>query len=347
MMLISNLNYVMQWWGSGLLKGLPSSLRRLVRSERPRVVLQLHHQMLEAFWKPDQKLIPLGTYSLNTPIDLFSKPHKTIKGKKYLIEVQLNPKQGLLFEQRFPEAIQENLRQVIGYQLDRLSPFSPERAYYSAELLAHDRKAKEINVNVQVIPKQTADRVIQQLKDLGVPEVHLLSILDSASAAPVGQTTATDLNQGWSWVPLGFMVSALVLSLAAPIAYKYRRVEQIDAALAQVRQHSAAQLQVREQLNTAQEAMTFLTERRRTSPVALDVAEHLSQILPAHTWLDRLTLEGTALSIKGESTAALDLIDLLEGSPLLSEVKFKSPVTRSKDSNSDKFQIQAKVEVKS
>lgn len=337
----------MQWWGSGLLKGLPSSLRRLVRSERPRVVLQLHQQALEAFWKPDQKLIPLGTYSLNAPIDLFSKPPKIIKGKKYLIEVQLPTKQGLLLEQRFPEAIQENLRQVIGYQLDRLSPFSPERAYYSAEPLAHDRKTKEINVNVQVIPKQSADRIIQQLKELGIPEVHLLSVTGSASAAPVGQMSASDLNQGWSWVPLGFMVTALVLSLAAPIAYQYRRVEQIETALAQVRQHSAEQLQVREQLNAAQEAMSFLTERRRTSPVALDVAEHLSQLLPNHTWLERLTLEGNALSIKGESSAALDLIDLLEGSPMLSQVKFKAPVTRSKDSNNDKFQIQAQVEVKS
>lgn len=337
----------MQWWGSGLLKGLPSSLRRLVRSERPRVVLQLHQQALEAFWKPDQKLIPLGTYSLNAPIDLFSKPPKIIKGKKYLIEVQLPTKQGLLLEQRFPEAIQENLRQVIGYQLDRLSPFSPERAYYSAEPLTHDRKTKEINVNVQVIPKHSADRIIQQLKELGIPEVHLLSVTGSASAAPVGQMSATDLNQGWSWVPLGFMVTALVLSLAAPIAYQYRRVEQIETALAQVRQHSAEQLQVREQLNAAQEAMSFLTERRRTSPVALDVAEHLSQLLPNHTWLERLTLEGNALSIKGESSAALDLIDLLEGSPMLSQVKFKAPVTRSKDSNNDKFQIQAQVEVKS
>lgn len=337
----------MQWWGSGLLKGLPSSLRRLVRSERPRVVLQLHQQALEAFWKPDQKLIPLGTYSLNAPIDLFSKPPKIIKGKKYLIEVQLPTKQGLLLEQRFPEAIQENLRQVIGYQLDRLSPFSPERAYYSAEPLAHDRKTKEINVNVQVIPKQSADRIIQQLKDLGIPVVNLLSVTGSSSAAPVGQLSVSDLNQGWSWVPLGFMVSALVISLAAPIAYKYRRVEQIETALAQVRQHSAVQLQVREQLNAAQEAMNFLTERRRTSPVALDVAEHLSQVLPNNTWLERLTLEGNALSIKGESSAALDLIDLLEGSPMLSQVKFKAPVTRSKDSNNDKFQIQAQVEVKS
>lgn len=337
----------MQWWGSGLLKGLPSSLRRLVRSERPRVVLQLHNHSIEAFWKPDQKLIPLGNYLLDQPFDLFSKPHKALKRKKYLIEVQLNNKHGLLLEQRFPEAIQENLRQVIGYQLDRISPFSTERAYYSAELLGYDRKAKEINVNVQVIPKHIADKVLNQLKALGVPEVNLLSVMGSTSAAPIGQTTQQDLAQNWSWVPLSFMAIALVGSLAAPIAYKMRRVEQIDAALTQVRQHSAAQLQVREQLNTAQDAITFLTERRRTSPVALDVAEHLSQILPKHTWLERLTLDGSGLSIKGESAAALDLIDLLEGSPVLSEVKFKSPVTRSKDNSNDKFQIQAKVEVKS
>ena len=63
------------------------------------------------------------------------------------------------------------------------------------------------------------------------------------------------------------------------------------------------------------------------------------------TWLERLSLDGKQLEIRGESGKALTLIDLLEESDEFSNVRFKSPVTRNKDNGNDRFHIEATLEV--
>ncbi|MCB1637473.1 MAG: PilN domain-containing protein, partial [Thiothrix sp.] len=97
-------------------------------------------------------------------------------------------------------------------------------------------------------------------------------------------------------------------------------------------------------LLAAEDALHFLQERRKRSPVTLDIVERLSNEIPKHTWLERLELEGDTLQIYGESEKALTLIDTLEDSSAFSKVSFKSPVTRSRESGMDKFHIQAHLE---
>ena len=54
-----------------------------------------------------------------------------------------------------------------------------------------------------------------------------------------------------------------MLSLLVPLAYKYRRVDQIETALAEVRKSSAEQLAVRDKLLEAEDALKFIAEKRK------------------------------------------------------------------------------------
>lgn len=336
----------MRWWGEGLLKNLPDSLRRLVRTQLPRLVLEMHEtNAFTAYWKQDGKYQTIGDYAFNgEPIELFENPPKRLSKQKHLVEVQLDPQQGLALDHTFPDAIQENLTQAVGFQLDRLTPFTSDRAYYSAKQLKHDRKNKEVLVNLQVIPKERADHIIKRLRKAGVPDINLVSVAGGDPSIPIGDTTQEDLEQGWSWVPFGFMVCALVLALALPTAYKYYRLEQLKTEVTDLRKKTATQLGMRERLLSAQEALEFVANKRQVSPVPLDVIERLSSELPKSTWLDRLVLKGGELSIRGESSIALSLIDQLEGLDSFSQVQFVSPVTRNPKTGSDKFHIQAQVQ---
>jgi general secretion pathway protein L len=152
-------------------------------------------------------------------------------------------------------------------------------------------------------------------------------------------------QQGWSKIPLYFFLGTLALALLVPLGYKYRRVDQIDTALAEVRSSSTEQLSIREKLVEAEDALIFIEAKRKTSPVALDIVETLSAAIPEHTWLERLGIQGGKLEIRGESGKALSLIDTLEEAPEFSNVRFKSPVTRNKDNGRDRFNIEATLEV--
>jgi general secretion pathway protein L len=337
----------MRWWGEGLYNGLPNPARKLFRTELPRLLLQVQDERtLEAAWLQDGKKQTCGRINLqDTDTSLSNLLPKHAQRKPYQVELCLGKAQVLALQHYFPEAVKDNLQQVLSYQLDRLTPFTADNALFDARVAQHDKGRKEILADIVVVPKLVVERLSRQLSELGIGLIQIVSV---AGAHPdinllAKQSGAT--TQQWSRVPLYFFLGALALSLAIPLGYKYRRVDQIDTALAEVRKSSAEQLSIREKLVEAEDALKFIEDKRNTMPMALDVVEKLSALIPDHTWLERLGIQGGKLEIRGESAKALTLIDSLEEAPEFADVRFKSPVTRNKDNGRDRFHIEASLEV--
>lgn len=336
----------MHWWGEGLFDSLPDALRKLFRSDLPCLILHLRDAThIGVAWQQDGKTQTCGEFLLGEAGSALDCVPASMAGKPYQVELRLGKTQVLHLQRHFPEAVKDNLRQVVGYQLDRMTPFSVDNVLFDAHQVQHDKARKEVLADIHVVPKHIIDRLLWQLDEAGIAQVHSLSVADAASHVNLMQDQHAARTQGWSMIPLYCFIGALTLSLLAPLAYKYRRVEQIDEALAGLRQSSAAQLAIRDKLMAAQDALKFLEEKRKTSPAALDVVEKLSDKIPGDTWLERLTLGNKVLEIRGESGKALSLIDTLEEAPEFSNVHFKSPVTRNKDNGNDRFHIEATVEV--
>lgn len=347
MSLIPKLQAFMRWWGEGLFAGLPDGLRKLFRSDPPRLVLHMQNDRhAKILWEQDGKQLERGDFLLGgedtSLVDLI--PVKAA-GKSYQVELRLGKGQVLQMQRHFPEAVKDNLRQVVGYQLDRLTPFTAENALFDARLAQHDKARREVLADIYVTPRPVVERLERQLANAGVDKVDVVSVGEAVGKIRLEREQEATNSHSWSMIPLYLFIGALAISLLAPLAYKFRRLEQIETALAEVRESSSTQLAVRDKLMEAEEALHFLEEKRRTSPVALDVVEKLSADIPAHTWLERLTLEDRKLEIRGESGKALTLIDTLEEAAEFSNVRFKSPVTRNKDNGRDRFHIEASVEV--
>lgn len=344
-MIIDKLKLFLNWWGENLYRGLPSSLRGMFRSSIPSLGLRLlGNQRVAVSWVHDGKRRECGEYDLDGAFDFQRIAKKHARSRKYLLELGLEDGQTLHLQHSFPEAVQENLKQVVGYQLDRLTPFTLDSVYFDAKVARHDKAHKSVLADIYVAPRVAVERLLEQLRAAGVPEVDVLSAAGSNARLTRGLETAQPTTASWSRIPLYFFLLALAVALTAPIIYKQRRLEQIDGALASVQQSAAAQLEVRDKLLAAEEALGFLGEQRKSSPVMLDVVERLSEEIPPHTWLERLEIDGQQVQLRGESDQALSLIDTLEESPHFTKVSFKSPVTRSSTSGKDKFHIQATVE---
>lgn len=347
MSFIPKIQAFLHWWGEGLRTSLPDGLRKLFRSDPPRLVLHMQNdQQGVVLWEQDGKQQECGSFLLtdgNASLASFV-PAKS-SNKSYQVELRLGQAQVLQMQRHFPEAVKDNLRQVVGYQLDRLTPFTAENALFDAQILQHDKVRKEVLAGIYVTPRHVVDRFVREVTNAGVDAVHIISVGETGGRVRLEREQSTEMTQGWSMIPLYLFIGALVLSLLAPLAYKFRRLDQVETALADVRKSSSEQLAVRDKLMEADEALHFLEEKRRTSPVALDVVEKLSAEIPANTWLERLTLEGSTLEIRGESGKALNLIDIMEEAPEFSNVRFKSPVIRNKDNGHDRFHIEATVEV--
>ena len=334
----------MSWWGEGLYRGLPSSFRSLFRVSQPSLTLYMANERLALSWQQDGKRRECGEYVLDSAFDFARVAKKVARSRNYQLKLELDEKQALHLQHTFPEGVQDNIKQVVGYQLDRITPFSLDTAYFDAKVAKHDKANKMVVADIYVSPKTHIEQYLAKLRALGVPDINVISAIASPTQLTKGLSgTATTSAPASLW-PFYLFIMALIASLATPILYKERRLGQIDEAIARLQQKASAQIEVRDQLLAAEETLTFIGEKRKTAPVMLDVVEHLSAEIPPHTWVERLEINGNQVQIRGESEQALSLIDTLEISPYFGAVSFKSPVTRNPNSGKDKFHLQANVE---
>ncbi|HPY39884.1 MAG TPA: PilN domain-containing protein [Thiolinea sp.] len=343
-MIIEKLKQFISWWGENLYRGLPSSFRSLFRVSQPSLNIYMANERLALSWQQDGKRRACGEHTLDSTFDFAKLAKKAARSRNYQLKLELDEKQALHLQHNFPEGVQENIKQVVGYQLDRITPFSLETAYFDAKIARHDKANKLVVADIYVAPKTHIEQHLTKLRALGVPEIDVISALENPTQLTKGIISTTAAPATPSLVPFYFFIMALIASLAVPVLYKERRLGQIDSAIASLQKKASAQIEVRDKLLAAEEALTFIGEKRKTAPVMLDVVEHLSAEIPPHTWIERLEIDGNQVQIRGESEQALSLIDTLEESPHFEAVSFKSPVTRSPSSGKDKFHLQASVE---
>lgn len=344
-MIIEKLKQFINWWGESLYRSLPSSFRGLFRASQPSLNLYMVNERLALSWQQDGKRRDCGEYILDKSFDFARLAKKAVRSRNYQLKLELDEKQALHLQHTFPEGVQDNIKQVVGYQLDRITPFTLENAYFDAKVAKHDKANKLVLADIYVSPKAHVEQYLAKLKALGVPDIQVISALASPTHLTKGLSTAAAPLASASSIPFYLFLLALTASLILPIWYKERRLGQIEDAIASLQQKASAQIEVRDKLLAAEEALSFIGEKRKTAPVMLDVVEHLSAELPPHTWVERLELSGNQVQIRGESEQALSLIDTLEISPYFEAVSFKSPVTRNPNSGKDKFHLQATVEV--
>ncbi|WP_308874245.1 hypothetical protein [Thiothrix subterranea] len=178
MALIPTFQTFIRWWGEGLYNGLPNAARKLFRTALPRLVLHTHDgHSVDVQWSQDGKSQMRGQFALqggNTQhSDLLPA---AANGKPYEVELCLGKSQVLALQHHFPEAVKENLQQVLSYQLDRLTPFTADSALFDARVAQHDKGRKEILADIFVVPKHVVERFNRLLADIGVEPVRVVSV---------------------------------------------------------------------------------------------------------------------------------------------------------------------------
>jgi general secretion pathway protein L len=89
----------------------------------------------------------------------------------------------------------------------------------------------------------------------------------------------------------------------------------------------------------------FLEEKKKSANSVLDIMLELTLLLPDDTWVSHLELRKDSIHLQGQSTASASLIPILETSRLFQNVTFRSPVTRSKKNDTERFHISAELAV--
>lgn len=103
--------------------------------------------------------------------DLYKKLRDFIKEtqcEESEVYVGLPRKDTILLHLELPSPTEENLRDVLGYELDRHTPYSKEEAYFDFQIIGRDKEKRNIRVLLFVVPKKRLNNCLEILKKVNL-----------------------------------------------------------------------------------------------------------------------------------------------------------------------------------
>ena len=310
--------------------------------------LREHVRRFFAWWFAElSALVPARV--LEVPADL-SKPLAecvagivgALAGRARRIALRLPDDAVLQRNVTLPLAAERNLAAVLGFEMDRHTPFKAEAVYYAFAPLRRDAAARTLQVALTVVARRQVDPLIEALRAAGVQTRSLRAgtmRLDLQAGAPA----STRAGRARQWTLAGLGAAAAVMLLGLPIAQKLQAIASLEAQVEAVRAQARLAQRAREEIARLEAAEGALLERRREQRAALEVLLELTRLVPDGTWLSHLNLAGARVRLRGESTNATEVLGALEGSGAFHGASLDGSVTRDARSARERFALSARV----
>lgn len=344
----------LDWWGAGLRAWLPASVRAS-RAERTTSVCLLLEED-ELLWLsehgPDAER--LGAW----PVPAADAPTGAGQAGGGLTEtaaievpagarvrIRFAAARALTREVELPIATEENLGQVLRFEMERLTPFRAADVYHRYAVVGRDDR--HLRLRLLVVPRTVVEPVLALLGEAGLdPGPDEQRIADPEDALELELRTVDYRPQRTgALVPALVAVNALLLIALGVVVLdrQSRALENLDAEMRVAMANASRADELRRRLESLLGAGDFLLEQRRAQPPAVVLLEELTAVLPDGTSLARLEFRAGEIHLHGTSTSASALIALLDASELLSGARFASPMLRDGASGRDRFHIAVRI----
>jgi len=248
-----------------------------------------------------------------------------------------------------PLATEENLRQVLEFQMEQHTPFAPSQVYYGYTVSGRDFDKGQLAVELVVTPRDVVDAAI---KILGVhggavravfsQEMWVKGNFVNLLPQALGSAPSPLMEGANPWL----VALAILLALSAmtmPLVIKREAVVQMLPWVEKGKKAAESVDAVRRELDARVDQHNYLLEKRQLMPAVIQILEELTRILPDDTWVQTLDIKGRELQIQGETASSVRLIGLFEQSSIFKDASFRSPLTKGLVSGSEHFQLAIQV----
>ena len=331
----------LRWWKQHLWECVPASMRRrIVQSRRP------------AIWSPSDDRVWVAGATLDSSKS-FTQSALAQRGGDVALVVGEN--NGFRRTVDLPMSVEGRLQQVLGFELDRLTPLRPSELYYDFHVVERNSSAGTCRVELVAAPKTrvaplldaaakrniTVSRLLLSPTDADTP-LDLLS--PSRALAGEGAT-----NRNWINWALAGLCAALALALVIfPLWQMRQQVIDLQPIEAKAKVDAEAASILQRQLEKQIGEYNLPLSRKHASPLAIQVLEELSKRLPEDTWVQTLEIHAVPnqktreVVLQGETGSGGKIMQILQESALLKDPTFKSTMTRVAP-NAERFHIAAEL----
>lgn len=247
-----------------------------------------------------------------------------------------------------PLAARDNLRQVVGFDLDRQTPFRAEDIHYGVRELQETAAEGRFVAELAATPRATLDPLLDELVALGIHPDRVDVGQGEALAGvdllpPARAPRRVDRRRRLNAALAAAIVLLVFAAMAAWLHNRNVALETMTATVESMRADAQRVSALRQRLTESAGASGFLARKKTESPSILPVLDELTHRLPDDTWLERFTLNATGqLGFQGQSPQAARLIDALKGARTIGEPSFQGTIQSDPTSGKERFYMQAK-----
>lgn len=336
--------------GEALLSALPLGLRRQLGATRRQLLLGLRGDGLQLSALVDEKESVVGTVpvdDLQLLEDLRARLDSSAANvPRWLL---LDAGQALRPVLSVPSTAESRLREVMAHEIDRQTPFALEQVSFEPRVLARDSTAKQMRVELVVLPLQRLEAALQSLGPMsaglaGVDVVDTQGVRLGVNLLPLsGRALRTNhgraINRGLAAIAVVVMLTAMWLVLDNRRAAHAAHAARLATATVEARESR----KLRNALEGSVRAANFLARQRAQQPTMLELLADLTRRVPDSTALEKIAINGGNIVLIGQSQQASALVGLLQDSPLIKKPTLTGSVQADPRTGKERFTLTAVV----
>lgn len=334
------------WWNGELFALLPENAKSAIAQRRQKLFLEADG---------DQLLLSLGNHTaqrefLRLPLQAGEASNEEMP-REVQQTILLMPADKVLSKRlSLPLAAEENLREVLGFEMDQHTPFMASDVCYDYTIIGRNSRKQELTLDLVYAPRREVDKLLGDLSTHGLQADVVTcrrrdnSNLQPVNLLPVEQRRIRRFNvRSLNLALTALLAILLIAAITIPIVQKNRAIAQLELRVQAASVEAREGSQLRQDLEKMAEASRFLLQKKGSDVMTVQLIDELSRLLPDHTWIVRLDLSDSELQVQGQSSASSTLIAIIESSPYFENVRFRSPVVQIQGTNNDRFHLSADV----
>jgi general secretion pathway protein L len=339
----------LRWWLGELAALVPAPLRTVLSGEAAVVAIAIEGGDAN-FWRLARGArTALGSVDLTTSA---AAQRAAVAGfirgrmRRAAIVLALPAERVLRKTLDLPLAAEGDLADLLRFELDRQTPFSPEQARYDYRVTARDRQTGRMQVEMAVAPREAVEQAMSLAAGWGLEPDFVTAGGDEVSDRTFDLSGRTPPNGfGGRAVLTGLLAVCvaclLAVAVALPLRWQAEAAAVAEQELAVARAAARETTDLREALGRRRQDQRFLFDRKLNKPMAVSMLANLTRLLPDDTYLFELRLQDGRMRVRGYAPSASPLLELFERHPRLGGARFESPVTRVPGIDKERFDLSA------
>lgn len=338
-----------RWWRAELAGMLPDGLRRRFARRHDTLLVAVEDDGVRIARRLNGRVEELGR--ANVALPGARERMAAILGGMRLhatrIEVAVPTGKLLTKQIQLPMAAEENLHQVLGFEMQRQTPFRADQVYFNHRIVARRSESQQITVELSAVPRAVVDPALDLLGAGNLVAVNTEGGPEEGERrfAFLPDEVARPPSSSLRRVLLVSNVVLLAAVIAIPLLQQQRYMDELRVRLGEVRAVATTASSLQQRIDRQRARAQYLFAQKTARPASVVLLEELSRRIPDDTWLFRVEMRGGRVHLQGTSQAASALIAELEGSRFLEDVRFASPVTQDGVSGRERFHLTAAVVV--